>query len=210
MQGYFRSPKTQYLDLTWTGPGGAPGMARFVASRGELGWVHPEWAWDGEAFICVPTATVVRAQNRDVRVELRAETGGARFPIMSNATVGVQLYVYHYRWVRGLQGGDGSGPLLAASWLCSETGRAALCRLHPHAAAPPPAPFPLPPPASAPRFTGRITDRASGALVVDFEGGGGHEWARPKELWAAAKGGAMTPEACRARDGGTYAHAMPF
>lgn len=91
MQTYHRSESMDFLDASFYDHGELV-TARFRPTRGELGWIHPDWKWDARARQCVPQNTEIVAQNERYRIEAHVDIGSRQVPILSNKTLGTRIY----------------------------------------------------------------------------------------------------------------------
>ncbi|MDI1302968.1 MAG: hypothetical protein PSX71_13770 [bacterium] len=90
-QTYHKSDKMDYLDMSFYDNGQLVSQ-RFFSYKNQMGWVHPNWKWDGEANSCVPTNTKIVAKNSQYTVEIDANIGSRQRPILSSQTVGVGIF----------------------------------------------------------------------------------------------------------------------
>ncbi|MEZ4369832.1 MAG: hypothetical protein R3B07_03375 [Polyangiaceae bacterium] len=95
-QTYHRSTTIDYFDIAFPGENGQPQNVRFRPSRGELGWYHPKWTFDGRAKQCVPEKTWMIADNGQYRVELSVDMGASASvpyaPFLDNSTIGTTVF----------------------------------------------------------------------------------------------------------------------
>lgn len=101
-QTYHKSKDMDNLDVSFYDNGQLQSV-RFEAKKGELGWQHPNWKWDGEARSCVPTNTKIKGKNGDYIIEAFVDIGDRQRPMLSNATVGTAIFFIqeHFTWVTG-------------------------------------------------------------------------------------------------------------
>lgn len=101
-QTYHKSKDMDNLDVSFYDNGQLQAV-RFEAKKGELGWKHPDWKWDGEARSCVPTNTLIRAKKGNYTLEAFVDIGNRQRPMLSNQTVGTSIFFIqeHFTWVTG-------------------------------------------------------------------------------------------------------------
>jgi hypothetical protein len=81
-----------YLDVAFE-DGGRLVQRQFQTARQELGWTHADWTVDPVATQCLPQSILVRAADKDYRVEATVLIQSARVAIPDDANATIQAFV---------------------------------------------------------------------------------------------------------------------
>ncbi len=92
LQTYHKSKLLDYTDVSFYDRGELKTM-RFRAEDGQMGWRHPSWTFDRQAWQCVPTSMDIGLMNDQYRIDVQVTFPlEDQRPLLSNVTLPVAVY----------------------------------------------------------------------------------------------------------------------